>query len=93
MATYIRIEEYCVHYKLPTNFIEDLVEAGLLQIENSDAGALNEEQFSKLERFRQMFFDLQINLEGIETIDHLLERQQQLQKELAMVKSKLRLYE
>ncbi len=92
MATYIRIQEYCVHYKVPADFINELVSAGLLQINDIDK-SVDEEQFTRLERFRQMFYDLQINLEGIETIDYLLERQQELQHELALVKSKLRLYE
>ncbi len=93
MATYIRIQEYCLHYQVPTNFIDELVDAGLLQIKNEDDGEIDEEQFSKLERFRQLYFDLQINLEGIETIDYLLERQHQLQQELALAKNKLKLYE
>lgn len=93
MATYIRIQEYCVHYQVPTDFVEDLVSAGLLKLENYTTNEINEEQFARLERFRQLHYDLQINLEGIETIDYLLERQQQLQQELALVKSKLKLYE
>lgn len=53
MATYIRIQEYCVHYQVPTDFVEDLVSAGLLKLENDTTNEINEEQFARLERFRQ----------------------------------------
>lgn len=93
MATYIRIKEYCVHYQVPADFITQLISAGLLNLDAENEQNLDEEQFIRLERYRQMYYDLQINLEGIETIDYLLERQKELQQELALVKSKLRLYE
>ncbi len=93
MATYIRIQEYCVHYQVPAHFIDELVSAGLIEINAGDNQTLDEEQFDRLERFRQLYYDLEINLEGIETIDYLLKRQEELQHELALVKTKLRLYE
>lgn len=93
MATYIRIQEYCAHYQVPEEFVIDLISAGLLSVSDFDAAQLHEDQLIRLERFRKLHYDLHINLEGIETIDYLLERQMQLQNELTIIKSKLRLYE
>ena len=40
-----------------------------------------------------MYYDLSINIEGIDAIQHLLERIKQLQKEVDILKNKLKLYE
>ena len=40
-----------------------------------------------------MHYDLDINLEGIEVINNLLSRVNNLQEELMLLKSKLKIYE
>ena len=37
--------------------------------------------------------ELDINIEGIDTIDHLLQRMDNLQKEVISLKNRIRLYE
>jgi len=46
-----------------------------------------------LEKFVRFYYELDINLEGIETISHLLERVNALQDELTMLKNRLGIYE
>ncbi|WP_337813549.1 chaperone modulator CbpM, partial [Parabacteroides johnsonii] len=41
----------------------------------------------------RMYYDLSINIEGIDAIHHLLGRVESLQQEVNRLKSKLRLYE
>lgn len=40
-----------------------------------------------------MYYDLSINLEGIDAIHHLLKRVEQLQDEIFRLKNRLHLYE
>ena len=46
-----------------------------------------------VERYTRMYYDLSINIEGIDAIHHLLGRVESLQQEVNRLKSKLRLYE
>ena len=50
--------------------------------------------FSELpdvERYSRMYYDLSINIEGIDAIHHLLERMEEMQQEIYSLHNKLRL--
>jgi len=51
------------------------------------------DQLRELERMVRFYYELNINLEGIETITHLLQRIDTLQQELITLKNKLSFYE
>ncbi|MFZ0282862.1 MAG: chaperone modulator CbpM, partial [Bacteroidales bacterium] len=51
------------------------------------------DQLQQLEKIVHFYYELDINLEGIETINHLLQRISTLQDEIIMLKNRLRLYE
>jgi len=90
----IAINEFCISHNVENSFISSLKETGLIEIttveetEFIDAG-----QLRQLEKFIQFYYELDINLEGIETINHLLNRISCLQDEIVLLKNKLRLYE
>lgn len=50
-------------------------------------------QLADLERYTRMYYDLSINIEGIDAIHHMLERMKNLQAEIETLKNRLRLYE
>jgi len=50
-------------------------------------------QLYDVERYTRMYYDLSINIEGIDAIHHLLGRVESLQQEVNRLKSKLKLYE
>ena len=50
-------------------------------------------QLQKLEKFIRFYYDLDINLEGIETISHLLYRINSMQNEIISLRNQLRCYE
>ncbi len=94
MATFITIKDYCDHYHLRTDFLQALVEAGLVDFEGSDnRGLMSDEQFDVVECCRRLHYDLDINIEGVVSITHLLQRQRKLQQEIELLRSRLRLYE
>lgn len=86
----ISITEVCLHYEVETNFLRSLEEHGLLVIlEEGDQYFLNEDDLSHLERIIRLQSDLQINLEGIAVVSDLLDRMEEMQREILILRSKL----
>lgn len=90
----IRIELICSSYNVESAFIDSLESAGLIQINVvQDARYLPANSISDLERMIRLHYDLDINLEGIETILHLLDQISRLQEHLNEMGNRLRFYE
>lgn len=79
----ITVEEICVHYSIETSFVYELGDRGLIQLKSSGKERVVAfEQLNDLERFMRMYYDLEINMEGLEAIKHLLSRVKNLQNEI-----------
>jgi chaperone modulatory protein CbpM len=90
----IAINDFCVSHNIEISFISSLKQIGLIEITTvKETEFIDAEQLQQLERFMRFYYELDINLEGIETIDHLLKRINYMQEEIIMLKNKLRLYE
>jgi len=90
----IAINEFCINHNIEISFINTLHQTGLIEITNiEETGFIDVNQLGHLEKIVRFYFDLDINLEGIETINHLLERMQMMQNEIITLKNRLRLYE
>lgn len=86
----ITIEEFCTHYQAESSFIHSLVEFGLVEITTIEATHyLSKDQIREVEKMIRLHYDLDINLEGIEAIAHLLKRIDRLQEELTALKNRL----
>ena len=73
---------------------QHLEEFGLIEvIIHDDQKYLHQEQLKEVEKMMRMHYELDINMEGIDVISHLLKRMNSLQKELIETQNKLRLYE
>jgi hypothetical protein len=90
----VAIDEFCASHEIEISFISSLQESGLIEITRiSDSDYIKKEQLAHLEKFVRLYYDLDINLEGIETINYLLERMNSMNEEIMTLKNKLRLYE
>jgi ubiquinone biosynthesis protein UbiJ len=54
---------------------------------------LRAEDLTELEKMARLHYELDINMEGIDAIKHILQRMDKLQQELNSLKSRLNLYE
>jgi len=91
---FISIETFCTHNGVGFSFINTLEESGLLDISTIDqTKCIPTVQLAHLERIVRLHFDLEINMEGVEAIIHLLKRIENLQGEISALKNRLRLYE
>jgi hypothetical protein len=90
----IPTRELCIHHNIEISFIHSLEEYGLANIITIEGtGFIDQEQLKEIERMIHLHYDLEVNLEGIDVIQHLLENQQSMQKEMSLLKNKLRFYE
>lgn len=90
----ISADEFCVFHNIEFSFISNLMEFGLIEtVTLEQINYIPEGQIEKLERILRLHRELEINLEGIDTIDNLLQRVSQLQEEVLSLKNRLRLYE
>ena len=88
------VSEYCQKCHIDPSFIILLEEGGLIDINITDGERyLFSSQLRDLEQYTRMYYDLSINIEGIDAIRHLLGRMEQLQNEIAGLRSRLRLYQ
>jgi hypothetical protein len=90
----IAIDEFCAHHDIEISFISTLQQTGLIEITTiEETNYIDASQIKQLEKFILLYYELDINLEGIETITHLLKRINSLQDEIIALRNRLRLYE
>ena len=90
----IPAKEICSHHKIEISFIQSLHDYGLLEITTTDEDCfLQPEQLDDLEKMIRLHYDLHINLEGIDAIQHLLQRMEDMEQEMNELKKRLWLYE
>ena len=86
-GNWISVEECCVYYSIETSFVQKLDEHGLIELNRSDEAVfIAFEQLSDLEKYMHLHYELEINMEGLETIKHLLGQVHDLQKEVNRLK-------
>ena len=90
----IALDEFCANHNIEISFISSLQQTGLVEVTTiKETGFIDAGQIQQLEKFIRLYYELDINMEGIETITHLLQRINSLQDEIITLKNKLRLYE
>lgn len=87
----IIIREYCEKSHTDPTFLVSLEEGGLIEIQTIDGEQyLLASQLRELERYSHLYYDLSINIEGIDAIHHMLERIEDLQYEVKQLQRQLR---
>ena len=86
--------EFCLHHNIESSFLYSLQEYGLIEIVSMEQGSFVDSNcLRELEKMVRLHYDLDINMEGIDAISHLLKKLETMQDEIAMLKNKLRVYE
>ena len=94
METYlIPVEEICTYHHVEINFIHSLEDFGLIRTTvKKQSVFLPVDELSKLEQYLRLANDLQINLEGIHAVSHLLNQLQNMQQEITVLQNELNYY-
>ncbi len=90
----IPASEFCIHHNIELSFIHSLHDYGMIETITVDETVfLPAAQLERIEKIVRMHYDLDINLEGIETIAHLLERMKGMQQQIMLLTNRLKTYE
>lgn len=90
----ISADEFCTHYKVEYSFISSLQEHGLIEITTiNEHTFIDHEHLKNIEKFVRLYYDLEINMEGIEAITYLLNKVTEMQEEIIGLKNRLSVYE
>jgi chaperone modulatory protein CbpM len=90
----IPLETFCTYYQVERSFIETLESYGLVSISSREEQRfILMEEVVELEKFSRLYYDLNINVPGIDALKHLLEKLKELQQEMDNLKARLRIYE
>ncbi len=93
-AKLITIIEYCNSSTIEIEFISLLKEEGLIEIHLvSGQEFLPLDQLPLIERYARWYYEMEINLAGIDALHHLVAKVQRLKTEIDELQNRLRLYE
>lgn len=90
----IIVKEFCVHHNIDITFIHALKNSGLVElIVVEDKLVIMQSQLAHLEKLVRLFYEMDINLEGIETITYLLSRMNDMEQQIMQLNNRLSMYE
>lgn len=85
---------FCDSHHIENSFIGLLHDSGLISITIIEENSfVHIEELEQLERIVRLYHEMDINVEGIETITYLLQRINDMKHEITVLKNRLRLYE
>ena len=90
----IAIDDFCAKRDIEISFVNSLQQSGLIELTvQNESLFIQQEQLPLLEKIVCFHYDLDINIEGIEAIAHLLEQVDEMKDEIHALKNRLRFYE
>ena len=85
----IPVQDFCLYHNIEYSFINSLENSGLISVTSVQQSTfIPVDEMPKLEKFVRLHYDLDINVEGIETISYLLEKIEAMQEEILKLKNK-----
>jgi chaperone modulatory protein CbpM len=91
---FVPAETFCIHHNIQLEFIESLQAYGLIEVSIIEqCPSIAVEQLPALEKMVRLHEDLDINTEGIETIWYMLERMEEMRREMNNLRGRLSRYE
>ena len=90
----IPAEPFCAFHQVELSFIRRLHDSGLIEMTIREGTVfLPSSDLPELEKLVRLHYEMDINLEGIEAISHLLQRLNRMQEEMVNLQNKIRFYQ
>lgn len=90
----IATEELCERYKVEHTFIRSLNESGLIEVITIERREyIPGNKMAEFEKMCRLHYELNINIEGLEAVQHLLKQLTKLQEKNRQLRNRLDLYE
>lgn len=92
-ADMITLNEFCTSHQIEISFVQSLEDYGLVTtIVIDQTMYIDASELPKLERIVRLHQELNINPEGLDVIDHLLQQMQDMQHEITQLRNRLDFY-
>ncbi len=86
----VSIQELSSHYQTHISFINSLQEYDLIDVTSHDGNRyIHHDELQKLEKLVRLHYELEINLEGIDVIQNLLQRIEAMQQEIIALRNRI----
>ncbi|MGY4537719.1 chaperone modulatory protein CbpM [Mucilaginibacter sp. UYNi724] len=90
----ITVNDFCVYHNVEYTFVDYLADAGLIKVTTvNKTNCIPLDEIQHLEQLVRLHNELEINEPGIATINNLLQKMEDMEEEMNVLRSKLRLYE
>ena len=90
----ITAQDFCIHHNVEISFIQSLNESGLIEVtQQEETLCVPLHQLPQLEKMVRLYYEMDSNMEGLETITHLLNRMNEMQQEIVKLQNRLGVYE
>ena len=91
---FILVEHYCEQTQTPLDFINDLLEYGMIEVQLiKNKTYVQSHYIIEIERIYRLHRDLGINMEGIDSLNYMLKKVNRLEEELKLLRNRLTIYE
>ena len=90
----IPVDVFCAHHQIEVTFVRSLQQAGLIElVTHEEVTYIDPDRVRQLEKYVRLHYDLEINMEGLEAITHLLNRVENMQEQIRTLRNRLNFYE
>jgi hypothetical protein len=90
----ISVREFCAIHQVENTFITSLQQFGLVEVITVEQETYFElAQLPKVEKMANLYSDLGVNIEGLDVIQHLLQKIEGMNEELTILRNKLKEFE
>ena len=90
----ISAHDFCELNGVEISFLHALSESGLVQFNMvGQVDHISTDQLPGLEKWTRLHYEMGINVEGIEAVQHLLEQISAMKEEMNLLRSRLSIYE
>ena len=90
----IKAEDFCTQHQVAVSFVQSLGQSGLIETVTIEENTfIPADAITALEKLTRLYYELDINLEGIEAVTYLLQRVKDMQEHITRLQNRLYLYE
>jgi hypothetical protein len=90
----ISTETICTHFNIEISFVDTLNHMGLIEIAVIEQHKyIHKDRIADLEKILRLHNELNVNLEGIDVVFNLLQKERALREEVNVLRNRLKLYE
>lgn len=89
----LKLEKFCELYEVPTSFVDSLNQFELINLTTiDDEMYIENEELPNIEKYIRLHYDLDINMEGLDVINNLLQKIESLKKQIVLLENELKYY-